>query len=86
MRTTLDLPDETFRQLKAEAALRGETLKEFLRRLIETGLAAEPEVLAARRPRSPLPILRPPTGIVHPALSNPEVEDILTIDDSHARP
>ena len=30
MRTTLDLPDETFRRLKAQAALRGHKLKELV--------------------------------------------------------
>ncbi|MCC6806921.1 MAG: hypothetical protein IT381_05830 [Deltaproteobacteria bacterium] len=29
MRTTLDLPDEVFRRLKAHAALRGKTLREL---------------------------------------------------------
>jgi hypothetical protein len=34
MRTTLDLPDETFRRLKAEAALRGYKLKELVAQFI----------------------------------------------------
>lgn len=29
MRTTLDLPDDVFRRLKAHAALRGKTLREL---------------------------------------------------------
>ena len=33
MRTTLDLPDETFRRLKAQAALRGFKLKELVAQL-----------------------------------------------------
>ena len=40
MRTTLDLPDETFRQLKSQAALSGMKLKELVTQLIERGLAA----------------------------------------------
>ena len=40
MRTTLDLPDETFRQLKAQAALNGLKLKELVTQLIQHGLAA----------------------------------------------
>ncbi|OIN94017.1 MAG: hypothetical protein AUJ20_02045 [Comamonadaceae bacterium CG1_02_60_18] len=40
MRTTLDLPDETFRQLKAQAALNGMKLKELVTQLIQRGLAA----------------------------------------------
>ena len=38
MRTTLDLPDETFRQLKVQAALRGLKLKGLVTQFIERGL------------------------------------------------
>ena len=38
MRITLDLPNETYRKLKAEAALRGLKLKELIAQLIERGL------------------------------------------------
>ena len=40
MRTTLDLPDSLFRQLKSKAALEGVTLKDLLNKLIERGLRA----------------------------------------------
>lgn len=50
MRTTLDLPDETFRQLKAQAALNGMKLKELVTQLIERGLAAG---VAAPEPTQP---------------------------------
>jgi hypothetical protein len=40
MRTTLDLPDDTFRQLKSQAALNGMKLKELVTQLIQRGLAA----------------------------------------------
>jgi hypothetical protein len=55
MRTTLDLPDELFRQVKAKAALEGSKLKQLLRRYIESGLRAP-----ARRPlkRSKLPVIK----------------------------
>lgn len=85
MRTTLDIPDELFRQLKAAAALRGAKLKDLMAQFIEKGLA-EQEPVAGRRPRSPLPLLRPRTGVVHPFLSNAELENLLIDDDSHARP
>ena len=57
MRTTLDLPDETFRQLKAQAALRGLELKELVTQLIQRGLATgvnapSPEVSASALPRA----------------------------------
>ena len=40
MRTTLDLPDALLRQLKAQAALEGATLKATIRTLVERGMAA----------------------------------------------
>ena len=86
MRTTLDLPDETFRHLKAAAALRGAKLKDLIAQLIEKGLAEQPALPYARRSRSPLPTLRRRTGKVHRALSNAEVERLLTEDDANARP
>ena len=85
MRTTLDIPDEMFRRLKTEAALRGAKLKDLLALFIEKGLA-EPKPVEEHRPRSPLPMLRPRTGAVHASLSNAELEDLLTDNDSHARP
>ncbi|MEZ5331883.1 MAG: hypothetical protein R2991_07470 [Thermoanaerobaculia bacterium] len=48
MKTTIEIPDELFRRAKAEAALRGESLKAF----IGTALA---ERLAAGRPAAAAP-------------------------------
>ena len=39
MRTTVDLPDPLFKQVKAEAALRGMKLREFIRRSLERTVA-----------------------------------------------
>lgn len=38
MKTTIELPDELFRRVKAEAALRGESLKLFIREALERRL------------------------------------------------
>lgn len=43
MRTTIDIPDTLFRQLKARAALRGETLKECLLRAVRAELRGNGE-------------------------------------------
>lgn len=69
MRTTLDLPDVTLRQLKAKAALEGTTLKVLVRTLIERGLRAPadhaptspalPAALPSIRLGRPLNLLRP---------------------------
>lgn len=85
MRTTLELPDETFRQLKAEAALRGEKLKDVVAQFIEMGLAERTAQPRQASTRSSLPVLRRPTGQTHPAMSNAELEDLLTTGEIDAR-
>lgn len=85
MRTTLDLPDPLFRELKAEAALRGVKLKELVGELLQSGLARR-QGDELPRPRSPLPVIRRATGTDHPALSNREVEEILASEDADGRP
>lgn len=92
MRTTLDLPDETFRQLKAQAALSGMKLKELVAQFIERGLAASSHLPAPQRERLPLPvaikrepypipIAREADGTVTPYLSNAQLYAILDEED-----
>jgi hypothetical protein len=38
MKTTLEIPDDLFRQAKAEAALRGESLKDFVTEALQAHL------------------------------------------------
>ena len=56
MRTTLDLPDALFRQVKAKAALEGAKLKQLLRRYVENGLreSVQPRAIG----RSTLPVIK----------------------------
>lgn len=42
MKTTLDIPDELFRRVKATAALEGRSLKDFVSHALETHLAPLP--------------------------------------------
>jgi hypothetical protein len=56
MRTTLDLPDELFRQVKAKAAMEGAKLKDLLTRFVENGLR-HPSVERPAR-RSKLPVIK----------------------------
>lgn len=74
MRTTLDLPDATFRQLKSLAAQRGVTLKELLRRAVDRELQ---RTGAEERRRVKVPILdsKEPGAL---RLTNAEIEDLLT--------
>jgi hypothetical protein len=83
MRTTLDLPDALFREIKAESAMRGMKLKEFIAQLLESGLAAQrggDRTTTGRR--SPLPVIRKSTGTRHPARSNREIEALLVAEDA----
>lgn len=92
MRTTLDLPDDTFRQLKAQAALRGYKLKELVAQFIESGLksnTAQPDQAspssplpaAIERTNYPIPIAREADGSVTPYLRNAQLYAILEEED-----
>lgn len=93
MRTTLDLPDETFRRLKAQAALRGFKLKELVAQLIDRGLAegaVDPPTARTGSSKSqpglaqnpyPIPIAREADGTVTPHLSNQQLHAILDDED-----
>jgi hypothetical protein len=54
MRTTLDLPDDLFRRVKAKAALEGAKLKQLLTRYVENGLREPTQPPATRRSRLPV--------------------------------
>lgn len=70
MRTTLDLPDALLRQLKAQAALDGTTLKSLIAELVERGLTQR-SAKGATTPRSKLPTIVPrrPLAIKNPTNS-----------------
>ncbi len=80
MRTTLDLPDPLFREVKARAAQSGLKLKELLTRYIEAGLRARPLPPTPLK-RAPLPTFGEPTGVSHRSLSNAELQALLESDD-----
>lgn len=54
MRTTIDIPDELFRQAKAQAALEGTTLKELVTRGLRLAMEAPDKV----DQRATFPILK----------------------------
>lgn len=61
MITSLDLPDETFRQLQARADFCGLKLAEMVNQLIERGLAnSSPPASSGERPPFPVAIVRDP--------------------------
>ena len=91
MRTTLDLPDDLFRQVKAKAALEGATLKETLARYIESGLRQPTELAHQPAGRSKLPVIRRRGRTVVPNLTSElqarleEAEDLAKLHRSFGR-
>ena len=91
VRTTLDLPDPLFRELKARAAIEGVKMKELIRRFIETGLNAGGSPKSRPR-RSAIPVI-PGTAVGEPipALTREEIhrleeqEDLEKLDRSFRR-
>lgn len=83
MRTTLDLPDETFRQLKAHAALNGLKLKELVTQLIQRGLANGEPATTPAQPDGKLPvaITRVADSALVPAMTNAQLHAILDAAD-----
>ncbi|HEX7262246.1 MAG TPA: hypothetical protein VF258_10565 [Luteolibacter sp.] len=82
MRTTLDLPDPLFREIKTRAVQQGVTLKDLLAQYIQAGMnapaAAAPPI---PRPHIPLPYFRKTEGPVIPARSNAELYAALDEED-----
>ncbi len=73
MRTTIDLPDPLFRELKSVAARRGTSLKSLIKNAVEVEIRKAPAT-SVRRVKFPLlPSSEP--GTLN--LSNADIEDIL---------
>ena len=73
MRTTVDLPDALFRQVKSVAALRGSTLKEFIQDALQQAVTSDRKV---RRHKVRLPLIRSKhPGTLH--LTNADIENHL---------
>ena len=73
MRTTVDLPDPLFRELKATAARRGTSLKNVIRAAVEQEIHRK-DLRPARRLKFPLAPSREP-GVLNP--TNADVEAFL---------
>src|SRR5438132_13986673 len=78
MRTTIDLPDELFRQIKIRAARDGVKLKELITRYLEQGLngASSPST-RTKTQRSKLPVVRLKTNKRQLAFTNADLFDLL---------
>ena len=73
MRTTVDLPDPLFRQVKSVAALRGSTLKEFIKDALQQAISTD-RALRARKVRLPLIRSKHPGAL---RLTNADIENYL---------
>lgn len=81
MRTTIELPDDLFRQAKARAAMSGITLKELMTRCLEEGLKGFERLRQGNeRQRSEPPIVRAATGRSLPVFTHAELHSILDED------
>jgi hypothetical protein len=72
MRTTIDLPDALFRELKAAAADRGTSLKNLVRSAVETEIRKSDRRMRRRVKAPMLPSKRP--GSLR--LTNAQIEDL----------
>lgn len=73
MRTTIDLPDYLYRQLKSRAALGGMTVRELITGYLAEGLHASPPASVGPRGRSAPPVAIPATGKPIRALSRAQL-------------
>lgn len=87
MRTTVDLPTPLFRQVKARAAERGETLRQLLTRAVEAELGHLQPNRASPPARVKLPLIRhrggPSIRVTNQDLARFEEEDDV---DRYKRP
>jgi len=72
MRTTVDLPDDLYRALKARAGLSGVTLRHLIQRLIEQGLRYPVSPHSVKTREAP-PVIIPARGVPIPAISRGEL-------------
>jgi hypothetical protein len=72
MRTTIDLPDPVFRELKAVAARRGTSLKDIVRKAVEEEIR-KTERSAGRHVKFPLLASKEPGTL---DLTNAEIDDL----------
>ncbi len=78
MRTTIELPDSLFRQVKARAALDGLKLKELIQHYVEHGLSSGSSPAGSpTNQRSELPVARAAAGHPIPSLSNADLQRLL---------
>ena len=82
MRTTIDLPEDLLRRVKATAALRGMKMKDLITEIVGSGLAESTRHDAGRYGmKCPIPVTIPATGRKIPVLTNAQIFEIFDRDD-----
>jgi len=87
MRTTLDLPDDLFREAKTRAVRQGTTLKQLITECIRSGLRGQQNTTSPgtiRRSPPPVAIRRVAGGSPAPARSNRELNVLLEEEEVSA--
>lgn len=79
MRTTVELPAELLRAAKAEAATRGETLKQFLTRAVAHELGNAAVTATHGRVRLPLVESARQSAV---EISNTDIEEVFAAEDA----
>ncbi|MFV1968340.1 MAG: hypothetical protein ACC628_23185 [Pirellulaceae bacterium] len=82
MRTTVDIPDDLYRQAKSQAALRGVRLRDLVAEGLRKVLAVPTLTESPRRVRFPLHRSRQP-GALAPEELRQARDDALLDEDSH---
>ncbi len=81
MRTTIDLPEITLRQLKARAAMAGVPMKDLVLDFVERGLT-QPAAAPREAKRSALPALVPNKPLALRSPSNAKLFEVLHQEDA----
>jgi hypothetical protein len=76
MRTTIDIPDPTFRELKTYTAERGMSMKEFVLRAVQDQFARLRQE-SKRRHSVKLPLIPSKLTGTIPSMTNADIEDLL---------
>jgi len=79
MKTTLEIPDALFKQVKARAAIEGVKLKELVTAALSTYLA-KPKASAEARP-CPFPLVRGKGGPLMKQMNNRTIAAIMEEED-----
>lgn len=76
MRTTVDLPDDLYRAIKARAALAGLKVRELMAQYLIEGIRGAEETERTERPTE-FPVVIPPLGRRIPLASSAQMEELL---------